>query len=580
MAYQALYRKYRPQTFKEVYGQKPVVQTLENTFKDNKISHAYLFCGPRGTGKTSMARLFAKALNCEEGLGHQCCKCKSCIAIANGDHPDVVEMDAASNSGVNDVRSLISQVSYQPIMGRYKVYIIDEVHNMSPEAFNALLKTLEEPPANVVFILATTEPQKILPTILSRVQRFDFSKVSDQDLIADMNHILDKEGVKYEEQAVSKIASLADGGVRDALSLLDQAISYCDEKITEEDVEKLFGLISVDSLVSLLLLAHENKVSELINKAREFYARGMDIVRANKDLVNIYKDLILKKMGGSDALLKVLKANQVSSLMPLSLREIEKNIDILIKTQRDFKTSSDLMDTFELGLLEISIQGDQKEPVVSTSVKEIATPVVSPAPKKVEQPIKVEKSASVSQPFKLEEKRQAPVTEEPTLEETSPVQAEPTPEKEFLELTDDQIINLMLQGDKELRVSMAENWDNLVFGKMKPELKAAANIAHLGIPSVVNKEGLLIVTTLNMDAKRIDDLALQEQLRDVIYSLFGVRPQVAAIPSSRYKEVLGKFKTLLVSKTLPAKKPIIFYKEKPKKKSNADLFLEGLKEEK
>ena len=183
MAYQAFYNKYRPQTFSEVVGQKTIVTTLQNAIKDDKIAHAYLFCGPRGTGKTTMARLFAKALNCNEGVGHQCNRCDSCQKITKGDHPDVIEIDAASNSTVDSVRQLIDAVSYQPLMSRYKIYIIDEVHNMSDSAFNALLKTIEEPPSSVIFILATTDPQKVLPTILSRVQRFDFSKVSEKDLV-------------------------------------------------------------------------------------------------------------------------------------------------------------------------------------------------------------------------------------------------------------------------------------------------------------------------------------------------------------------------------------------------------------
>ena len=207
MAYQAFYNKYRPQTFEEVVGQKAIVTTLKNAINEDKIAHAYLFCGPRGTGKTTMARLFAKALDCKEGLGHQCNHCDSCEKIIHGQHPDVIEIDAASNSTVDSVRQLIENVSYQPLLSRYKVYIIDEVHNMSDSAFNALLKTIEEPPSFVIFILATTDPQKVLPTILSRVQRFDFSNVRDEDLIKNMKRVLDNEHITYEDDALRLISS-------------------------------------------------------------------------------------------------------------------------------------------------------------------------------------------------------------------------------------------------------------------------------------------------------------------------------------------------------------------------------------
>jgi len=226
MAYKALYNKYRPSTFEEVAGQRSIVRTLKNAIASGKIAHAYLFCGPRGTGKTSMARLFAKALNCEKGIGQQCNACSNCQAINEGNHPDVIEIDAASNNGVDQVRDLIDKVRYAPIKGRYKIYIIDEVHMMSAGAFNALLKTLEEPPEQVIFILATTEPYKVLPTILSRCQRFDFGKIDDQDIREKLIWILDKEKVTYDEKGIDAIVSLADGGMRDALSILDQVLAY------------------------------------------------------------------------------------------------------------------------------------------------------------------------------------------------------------------------------------------------------------------------------------------------------------------------------------------------------------------
>ena len=224
MAYKALYRTYRPSTFDEVAGQEHIVKTLKNALATGTLAHAYLFAGPRGTGKTTMAKLLAKALNCDEGIGHQCNKCKNCKAIIDGTHPDVLELDAASNNGVDEIRDLIDKVKYGTILGRYKVYIIDEVHMLSTGAFNALLKTLEEPPEHVIFILATTEPHKILPTILSRCQRYDFTKLSDKDIKNRLKSVLEKEGVTYNEEAIDIIISLADGGMRDALSILDQVL--------------------------------------------------------------------------------------------------------------------------------------------------------------------------------------------------------------------------------------------------------------------------------------------------------------------------------------------------------------------
>ncbi|MBF2374800.1 DNA polymerase III subunit gamma/tau [Listeria seeligeri] len=294
MAYQALYRVFRPQSFQDVVGQEHVTKTLKNAIIQNKTSHAYLFSGPRGTGKTSAAKIFAKAINCEHGHdGEPCNECEICKGTTDGSIPDVLEIDAASNNGVEEIRDIREKVKYAPTVAKYKVYIIDEVHMLSTGAFNALLKTLEEPPKHVIFILATTEPHKLPLTIISRVQRFDFKRITTQDIIGRLEFILKEEKIPYDEKALMIVARAAEGGMRDALSLLDQVISYGSEEVTVEDALEITGSVAQGLLTKLVSAAFDGDAAEAISTLTALLAEGKDPVRLVEDLLVFFRDVLL-----------------------------------------------------------------------------------------------------------------------------------------------------------------------------------------------------------------------------------------------------------------------------------------------
>ena len=294
--HQTLYRKYRPKNFEEVVGQKVIITTLKNAIKNNKLSHAYLFCGPRGTGKTSIAKILAKTVNCENLENYNPCnKCVNCTQYNNKQATDIIEIDAASNNGVEEIRELKSKISLVPSTGKYKIYIIDEVHMLSIGAFNALLKTLEEPPNHIIFILATTDPQKIPATILSRCQRFDFKKIEFKEMINRLDYVVNQEKINIEPDALKTIATYSDGGMRDALSLLDQAISYTNDIIKVEDINELNGTITEIEIKNFIIDVLNKNIAIIFSKIDNYYNEGKDFYKITEEIILYLRNVIINK---------------------------------------------------------------------------------------------------------------------------------------------------------------------------------------------------------------------------------------------------------------------------------------------
>ncbi len=345
MPYLSLYRKYRPRTFAEIVGQRHVTQTLTNAVKANRIAHAYLFCGPRGTGKTSTARVLAMALNCDRGpTPEPDGDCESCRRIIQGNALDVIEIDAASNRGIDEIRELRERVGLAPADARMKIYIIDEVHMLTPEAYNAFLKTLEEPPAHVVFVLATTEPHRVLPTILSRCQRFDFRRVGIADLETMMREIAAKEKLKADGRAVTLLAHAADGSARDALTLLDQAVAYADDEITPEIVSEILGGIDFDLLAEFADIVIERDPSAALRFVERVVAEGKDLRQLVGALIKHFRDLLLlvidRRSRDAVALPEEALARAAKQASSLSSDEVVRVLDILAETDRELRYTS------------------------------------------------------------------------------------------------------------------------------------------------------------------------------------------------------------------------------------------------
>ena len=520
MAYKALYRTYRPSTFDEVAGQQHIVRTIKNALRTRKIAHAYLFAGPRGTGKTTMAKLLAKALNCEEGIGCQCNQCKNCLAINEGTHPDVLEIDAASNNGVDEIRDIIDKVKYGTILGRYKVYIIDEVHMMTPGAFNALLKTLEEPPEHVIFILATTEPHKILPTILSRCQRYDFSKVSDHDIKVRIASVLKSEDIQYNDEAIDLIVSLADGGMRDALSILDQVLAYSGDHLNVDDILDMFALESTEEKIELITSIVNGNVVDVLNRLNDYVARGTDIKRLTSDLLMILKDVLIFQTSFKTDFLEALKDDEVKKLAKVIDDKLTMSmINILMETLKDYKNVASIVPLFEVTLLKLTTINAPK-----------LTPPLEEIPAKKEEKVEkiiIKPSEPKPEPMSLFDSFDEPKKDVVISKDVLVLKDAKT--NDGFKINDDLMIKIMVSSKKEIKNKYLEGWKKIKSLATHPQLGPAALMLLDSHTLVASSKILIIESQLQSTAEKINRIDNQKALQNVISNIFGNKCFIYAV---------------------------------------------------
>ena len=400
MKYQVIARKFRPQVFSEVVGQKPIVQTLQNAIKLNRTGHAYLFCGPRGVGKTTMARILAKGLNCAQGPTiDPCNQCASCKEITASQSMDVLEIDAASNTGVDNVRELRESARYAPSRDRNKIFIIDEVHMLSTSAFNALLKILEEPPPHVIFIMATTERHKLPATILSRCQQFVFRAIAPGEIQAHLKEIVAREGVRIDESGLSYIVKAAEGSMRDAQSLLDQIVSFGGQDVASEDVRDVLGFVPNEILDRILDSIANNDSRELIETVGIVVDQGLSLQQFARELIARMRDLLMMKLGLADKVLgsEDEKAALTRRSAAFSEQDLIRYFDLLLRLDNDLRYTSQPRFHLEVGLVKLAKAGHMRD--IEEVIRDLkqGAPAISTAARPAAQPPSVKGPASTKQ---------------------------------------------------------------------------------------------------------------------------------------------------------------------------------------
>lgn len=517
MAYQTLYRKYRPKTFELVYGQDVIVKTLKNVIKNDKLSHAYLFTGPRGTGKTSSAKLFAKAINCLNNKdGDACNECENCKSFNNNSNPDIIEIDAASNNGVDEIREIKNKVSLVPSMSKYKVYIIDEVHMLSIGAFNALLKTLEEPPEYIIFILATTEPQKIPATIISRCQSFDFKSISHDKMKQCLENIISKENITIDDGAIEEIINNSKGGMRDAIGLLDQASAFCNNNITANDIEELSGNISIKQIRTFLLNIMQKEYNVIFDSISNYSSNGKDFALICEKIINYIREGILyKKKINTDKILDEDK-NIFDKLSDTDLYDL---IDYLSDTLVKVKNSYQKELTFEVQMIQMIDKIFNKESNVSreTSINEIKTENINVPRETSINEMKVENTNVPRETLKIENKTDSVIEE----------------------LKNVRINNILKNATKQNITFIKDLWPNINEYLINEKYKMVAGMLVNATPVAASKKGIIITLPLESSISRIEKE--YDNSKELLNEIYNENYKVVYISEQYWKKVRPKF---------------------------------------